>query len=195
MPTPRRKQRIQQAVSQRQTGLVVVLEDVHDPHNAQAVMRSCDAFGVQHVYLVFEQTAAFNPRKIGRATASSANKWLNFHTFNSTESCLRELTQHGYELVATQPHPDAESVFTATLDQPKVALLFGNEHRGLSPLAIQQADCQVQIPMRGMVTSLNISVSAAIMLFAVTRQRLPNMPRYQLSSRGQDKLYKDFTQR
>ena len=168
--TPERDAKIRRMIAQRQTG-VVVLEDIYDPHNAAAVFRSCDAMGIDRVCLIFDQQKPFNPAKLGHSTASSANKWLTFETYHSTEACLNTLKQQGYTLFATALNDAAVSVFETDLTTPHPALLFGNEHRGLSETACEMADHTVLIPMAGMVQSLNLSVTAGMLLFELRRQR------------------------
>lgn len=168
--TKRRKDKIAATVERRQTG-ILILEDIHDPHNAEAVFRSCDAFGFQHIYLIFEEQDPFNPARVGRASSSSANKWLSFRTFGSTEECLEEVKKEGYKVIATVLSDRAKSIYEADLSQQKIALLMGNEHRGLSEKAIAMADQHLVIPMQGMVQSLNLSVSGAICLYEISRQR------------------------
>ena len=163
-------QRYREVAAQRQQG-VVVLEDIHDPHNAEAVFRSCDAFGFQRVCLVFDQEEPFDPQAIGKLTSSSANKWLDFDVFSSARECLDELHRDGYEVVATVAAEQAEAIFDASLTAQRIAVMLGNENRGLSPEAVALADRRVVIPMTGMVRSLNLSVTAALLLFEVTRQR------------------------
>jgi len=195
MVTEARRQRVHRVVSHRQQG-VVVLEDVYDPHNAAASFRSVEAFGFQRVCLIFEQEEPFNPRREGKATSASANKWLDFRIYDSTEECLRDLQQEGYELVATVVDPEAESIYEARFEEPKIALLFGNEHRGLSPKAVEMADRRVTIPMVGMVRSLNLSVTVALFLYEVTRQRrLYGLERYRLPPDERERLMQDFLER
>ena len=170
MPTPERMRRYQEVAEGRQQG-VVVLEDIHDPHNAEAVFRTCDAFGFQRVCLIFDQEAPFDPRRVGKLSSSSANKWLDFDVYGTARECLAELHRDGYEVVATVAAGEAEELFGAVLTAPRIALMLGNEQRGLSEEAVALADRQVTIPMTGMVRSLNLSVTAAIALFEVTRQR------------------------
>ena len=163
-------QRYREVAAQRQQG-VVVLEDIHDPHNAEAVFRSCDAFGFQRVCLVFDQEEPFDPRAVGKLTSSSANKWLDFDVYSSVRACIEELHGDGYEVVATVAAGEAEAIFEADLAAPRIAVMLGNENRGLSPEAVALADRRVTIPMTGMVRSLNLSVTAALLLYEVTRQR------------------------
>lgn len=195
MVTERREQRIRSVAARRQKGLTVVLEDIHDPHNAEAVLRSCDAFGIQQVHFIFEQEKYFDPRKVGKATSSSANKWLDFRIYFSTEQCLKDLRAEGYELIATVTDPGAESIYQADLTGERIAILAGNEHRGLSEKALQLAHRHITIPMFGMVQSLNLSVATALFIYEVTRQRMPNLERYLLSPEEQELLVQDFIQR
>lgn len=163
-----RQVKIERVKNNRQKG-VVVLEDIHDPHNAAAVWRSCDAFGIGKVYLIFDKEEKFNPKKIGKASSSSANKWLDFEIFESTEECLKKVKEDGFTIYATVLNEKAKEI-GKTKFVPKAAIMLGNEHRGLSETAIKMADELVYIPMKGMVQSLNLSVTAGICLFEYTRQ-------------------------
>jgi len=195
MPAPQRQQRIANVVAARQQG-VVVIENIHDPHNAEAVIRSCDAFGIQKIYLIFLDHEPFDPQAIGKLSSSSANKWLDFVAYHSTAACLIDLKQQGYELIATVLDEQAESLYSAQLTTPKIALLFGNEHKGLSPTACKLADRAITIPMQGMVQSLNLSVTASIVLYEITRQRLARgIARYRLPPDEQQRLRQDFLER
>ncbi|MEK6899251.1 MAG: RNA methyltransferase [Nanoarchaeota archaeon] len=188
MVTEKRLRKIKNVVAHRQSGFVVVLEDIHDPHNAEAIFRSCDAFGVQEVYLIFDKEKPYNPQKIGKQSSSSANKWLTFHIFHSAEECLSELKKMKYKIVATAL--GGESLFDAKLEG-KIALLVGNEHSGLSEEALTFADLKLMIPMRGMVESLNVSVASALFLFEATKQRADKG----LTKSDQIRLVEDFSAR
>lgn len=169
--TETRQAKIDRMNSLRQPNLAVILEDIHDPHNAAAILRSCDAFGVGNVHYIFETEQYYNPKKIGKESSSSANKWLNIHTSRSTEQCLTELKSEGYTLISTILNESAESLLSFSFSpSPRIALLLGNEHRGLSQKAIEMSDHHLYLPMRGMVQSLNVSVTAGICLFEITRQ-------------------------
>lgn len=192
MPTHERIRRLRSVAANRQSGFIVVLEDIHDPHNAAAVLRTCDAFGVQNVYFIFEQGEPFNPRRVGKATSSSANKWLTFTVSNSTKKTLQSLKKQGYEIVATVANAKAKNIFSAKLTSKKIAVLIGNEHRGLSDQAIALADTLLTIPMLGMVQSLNLSVTAAILTFEITRQRQKQKKRFTASKASTNKLFESF---
>ena len=170
MATEARIERIERVVRLRQRG-VLVLEDVEDPYNAAAVFRSCDALGFQTIHLIFEQNKPFDPKEVGRFTATSANKWLDFVLHTSTEECLSHLHERGFETIATVVEGGDESLIDAKLQSPDIAIMIGNEKRGLSKKAIERAHRRISIPMRGMMESLNLSVTASIFLFEITRQR------------------------
>lgn len=171
MPTEERLQKIANLHSKRDMELAVVLEDIHDPHNAAAILRTCDAFGVQNVYYIFEQEKSYNPAKIGKSSSSSANKWLTFHIFKSTEECFAELKKEGYKTFATILDYESENFYEADFSTGKVALVLGNEHKGISETAAKLSDHKIYLPMQGMVQSLNVSVTAAISIYEATRQR------------------------
>jgi len=188
-------QRIRDVVHARQQG-VVVLEDIHDPHNAQAVFRTAEGLGFQRVCLVFDKERPFDPQRLGHQSSSSAHKWLDFTVYSHISQCAAELHDAGFQLVATVPDPQAESIFEARLLDPRIALMVGNEHRGLSPAAIELADRRITVPMAGMVQSLNLSVTAAICLFEVTRQRAAaGADGYRLDRAAREQLRDDFTDR
>jgi len=168
-------------MKRRQKGLIIVLEDIYDPHNAAAILRSAEAFGVGTIYFIFNTEKEFDPRHIGKKSSSSANKWLEFKLFKSVEECAKELKKQKYTLIATALTSSATSIFRISFSSPRIALMFGNESRGLSPEALAVADKIVTIPMRGMVESLNLSVSAGIFLFEITRRRLTKMKKYVLT--------------
>lgn len=175
MVTERRRAKVNEVVAQRQRG-VIVLEDIADPHNAAAVLRTSEALGFQTIYYVFEANEPFNPRRIGKESSGSANKWLDFAIYRSTEACLADLKADGYETIAAVADGDAESILEADLTTPQIALMLGNEHRGLSETAVEMADRHLTIPLCGMVHNLNLSVAAAICLYEITRQRSQSGP-------------------
>lgn len=195
MHTERRRERLIQVARARQQG-AVVLEDIHDPHNAEAVFRSADALGFQRICLVFERGEPFDPRRLGKLSSASANKWLSFETYVSTAECLQRLRAEGFETVATVLAEDAESLFSAELRNPRTALLFGNEHRGLSEEAVALSDRRLTIPMPGMVASLNLSVTAAVCLYELTRQRRARgIEQYRYPEAEQQALVDEFLRR
>ena len=189
--TPRQT-KINKVVKNRQEG-VIVLEDIHDPYNAAAVWRSCEAFGFQKVNIIFEQEKEFDPKRLGKATSASANKWLDFKIFKSTKTCIDELKKDGYGIYATVLDKEANNLQSIDFKRKKIAVIFGNEHRGLSETAINMADEKIYIPMKGMVQSLNLSVTAAIVMYEINRQRKNG--NYQLSIEEKADLIKRFSTR
>ncbi len=168
--TTRRQERIREVLSRRQQSLTVVLEDVHDPHNASAVLRSCDGVGVMDVHLVYVHEVP--PRRaFARTTSASAAKWIRTHHHESIEQCYTMLREQGMAIYATALTDESIELYDVDLVRP-AALVFGNEHRGVSPEAVAGADATVRIPMQGMVESLNISVACAVTLYEAMRQRI-----------------------
>ena len=172
MPTQARLNKLNRVARQRQSGLTLVIEDVFDPHNLGAIARSCDALGVQEIHIIFETHPQFDPKEVGKNSSTATNKWLSFRVHQSTEKALTTLKSEGWQIVAAVVDPAAESVFQADLSTERLALLLGNEKvTDLSGTALELADRQITIPMRGIAQSMNVSVSAALLLYEVTRQR------------------------
>lgn len=167
-PTERRQRRFDAVLRKRQPDLTVVLENVHDPHNVAAVLRSCDAVGVLHVHLVY--TIESPPPVFARQTSASAAKWIDWTMHESIPACYEALRSQGLHVVATAWSESSEDLYEIDLTNP-TALVFGNEMRGVSEEATQLADRLLVIPMVGMVQSLNISVACAVTLYEAFRQR------------------------
>ncbi|MBI5464869.1 MAG: RNA methyltransferase [Ignavibacteriales bacterium] len=168
MRTERRLVKLEAALRRRQPDLTVVLENIHDPHNVSAILRSCDAAGVHEVHLIYSNEEF--PR-IGKKSSSSAKKWVERRQFASVKSCYDHLRREGFRVFATRLDEHARSLYALDLTA-KAALVFGNEHRGVSDEAAKLADGTVMIPMMGMIQSLNVSVACAVSLFEAVRQRL-----------------------
>ena len=150
--------------------ITVALEDIYQPHNASAVLRSCDCFGIQDVHIIENQnTYTVNPE-----VALGASKWLDLNYYsnknNNTEAAINHLKSQGYRIVATTPHSKQKYLSDFDLHTGKTALLFGTEMRGLSQNAMELADEHLVIPQYGFTESLNISVSAATILHYLTLQ-------------------------
>lgn len=165
--TERRRRRMLDVLARRQPDLTVVIENVHDPHNISAVLRSCDAVGVPAVHLVY--TVEERP-ELSRVTSASAVKWLQITHHPSIAACYAALREEGFRIYATHLDAASRELYDLDLTEP-VALVFGNEHRGVSDEALAGADASVVIPMMGMVQSLNISVACAVSLYEALRQR------------------------
>lgn len=167
--TGRRQERIAAAIRRRQAGLSLVLEDVHDPHNVGAVLRSCDAVGVLRVHVVYVHETP--PSKaFARTTSGSASKWIEIVRHDSIEGCYERLRADGQRILATALEPESTDLYEADLTQP-TAVVFGNEMRGVSVAGMAGADGLIFLPMMGMIQSLNISVACAITLYEALRQR------------------------
>jgi tRNA (guanosine-2'-O-)-methyltransferase len=164
----RRLEKIARVLAHRQPGLTVVMENIHDPHNVSAIFRTCDAAGVMNVELLY--TVEKFPR-IGKKSSSSANKWVDHRRHRSVEECFALLRGEGMRILATRPGSGARALYDLDLTRP-TAFIFGNEHRGVSEEAARQADECIQIPMLGMIESLNVSVAAGVCLYEALRQRL-----------------------
>lgn len=165
---PERRDKLIAVLNKRQAGLCVVLENIHDPHNVFAVMRTCDAVGIQDVYVI--NTKIPQKKKIGMHSSSGAAKWLSMHKFTSVSECMKEV-QSQYKLIAAT-HLGAVSKSLYELNfLESTALLFGNEHDGLSDEILQYATTNFIIPQAGIIQSLNISVACAVSIYEAYRQR------------------------
>lgn len=161
--TENRRQRFDKVLEERTKHFTVATEDVYQLHNTSAVIRSCDVFGIQEVHIVEER----NSKRIDREIAMGAQKWVDLNRFHSVKTCIQDLKQKGYQIVATSPH--ANNCLLHEFDVTKKScFFFGRETEGLSQEVIDQADTFLKIPMYGFTESLNISVSAAIVLQHVT---------------------------
>lgn len=167
--TTRRQERILDVLRRRQPDLSVVLENVHDPHNIAAVLRSCDAVGAMTVHITRDPTTKPH-KKFSRRSSGSAAKWIEIAEHPSIEDCYQVLREDGFAIVATGGGPSAAPMTQVDLTQP-VALVLGNEMRGLTEEALSGADQIVTIPMIGMIRSLNISVACGVLLYETFRQR------------------------
>ncbi|MGC6430940.1 MAG: TrmH family RNA methyltransferase [Jejuia sp.] len=170
--TQSRREKFQKVLTQRTKHFTVATEDVYQLHNTSAVIRSCDVFGIQEVNIVEE----VNTKRIDREIAMGAQKWVDLNRFHTVKSCIQDLKQKGYQIVATTPHESDTDLqdFDVT---PKSCFFFGRETEGLSKEVMDAADVYLKIPMFGFTESLNISVSAAVILQHVTtklRQTLIN---------------------
>lgn len=170
--TEKRHERLKEVVEKRQQGLTVILENIHDPHNLGAVLRTCDSVGIHEVYALY---TVESPDKLkvlaGNRTSSGARKWVDIHVFTDTQACFEAVRTKYDRIYGT--HLSSESVSVYDLDfTQNIALVFGNEHRGMSQEALDLVDGNFIIPQVGMTRSLNISVACAVTLYEGMRQRL-----------------------
>lgn len=166
--TPERKSRIENVLNFRQNDLTVILENVFDPHNISAVMRSCDAIGIKEIFVL--TTKVPRHEKWGHRSSSSAAKWLVVHQFDDLEKCLGEVRKKYCQILTTHLSSDAVSLYELNLTK-STALVFGNEHAGISDELLAVADGNFVIPQVGMIKSLNISVACAVSLYEAFRQK------------------------
>ena len=166
--TPERTERLETVLSKRQPDLTVLLENVFDPHNISAVMRTCDAVGIQEIYILNHKIPPH--RKWGAKSSSSAAKWLTIHQFTDVAECFEALRKNYQKIYTTHLSSDAVSLHELNLTE-SVALVFGNEHSGVSEEIIAMADGNFIIPQVGIIKSLNISVACAVSLYEAYRQK------------------------
>jgi tRNA (guanosine-2'-O-)-methyltransferase len=165
--TEKRLNKIKNVAKQRQYSLKVVLENIHDPHNVSAIYRTCDSVGVSKVSLLY-YIEEFP--KISSVSSSSANKWVESEKYKNINECFENLRKDGYKIYASQLNEKAKNLYELDLTE-KVAIVMGNEHRGISHEVAEQSDEIFYIPMRGMIQSLNVSVATAVTLYEAQRQR------------------------
>ncbi len=168
--TERRQARIRSVLARRQPDLTVVLENVHDPHNVSAILRSCDGVGVLRAHTVYTIEEP-PPGAFARQTSASAAKWVEVERHQSLADCFERLRAEGFAIFITSIGADSRPLYDSDLRKP-VALVLGNEMRGVSTEARDLADGAIQIPMAGMVESLNVSVACAVCLYEAFRQRI-----------------------
>ena len=183
--TKNRIERFNKVLDNRTKHFTVATEDVYQLHNTSAVMRSCDVFGIQELHVIEER----NVKRIDREIAMGAQKWVDLVRHHSTKEAIKAIKSQGYQIVATTPHEEdcdlADFDFTK-----KSCFFFGRETQGLSDEVMKAADCYLKIPMVGFTESLNISVSAAIILQAVTQKMRSSNLEWQLIET--EKLQKRF---
>ncbi len=166
--TPERTERLLSVLNKRQNNITVVLENVFDPHNIAAVMRTCDAVGIQDIYVLNTKIAMH--KKFGQKSSSSAAKWLSIHQFTDAAACFTELRRH-YNLILTT-HLSSDAIALHDIDfTQSIALVFGNEHAGISDEIRAMADGNFIIPQVGIIKSLNISVACAVTVYEALRQK------------------------
>lgn len=166
--TPERTERLTSVLNKRQGDITIVLENVFDPHNISAVMRTADAVGLQDIYIL--NTKIPRHKKWGAKSSSSAAKWLTVHQYENAEECFTALRKKYSTILTTHLSSDAVSLHSIDFTQP-IALVFGNEHSGVSEEIRAMADGNFIIPQVGIIRSLNISVACAVTLYEAFRQK------------------------
>ncbi|MEK0423760.1 MAG: hypothetical protein RLZ95_1670 [Bacteroidota bacterium] len=167
--TPERTDKLIKVLSKRQANLTVVMENVQDPHNISAVLRTCDAVGIQDVYIL--TTKIPRHKKFGYKSSSSALKWLTIHEFDNLEECMKVVRKNFSKILTTHLSSDAVQLYDIDFIE-SVALVFGNEHSGVTDECRALADGNFIIPQMGIIQSLNISVACAVSIYEAMRQKM-----------------------
>jgi len=192
--TDKRKKLFRNILQDRTRHFTVVLEDIYQQHNASAVIRSCDIFGIQDIHVIENKYKS----KVSRHIAKGSQKWLSFHNYkedtNNTLECLNSLKSKGYQIIATTPHNNSCSLHDFDISK-KSAFVFGVEKTGVSDLVINNADGILKIPMVGFTESLNISVAAAIILENLTFKLRNSSVDWKLTNEEQKILYASWIEK
>ena len=192
--TDKRKALFQNVLAERTKHFTVVLEDIYQAHNASAVVRTCDIFGIQDIYAIENRYT----NKVSRHVAKGRQKWLDIHRYreqtDNTAHCIADLRAKGYQIIGTTPHND--SCLLPDFDvTKKSAFVFGVEKEGISDYIKEEADGFLKIPMVGFTESLNISVAAAIILQDVTSRAKQEGVEWQLNASEKQEIYEDWIQK
>ena len=166
--TPERTNKLLKVLHQRQPNLTVIMENVQDPHNISAVLRTCDAVGIQEVYVLSTELPRY--KHFGYKSSSSAIKWLTIHEYHDVQKCVKEVRQKFKIILTTHLSSDAIDLHAIDFSQ-SIALVFGNEHDGVSDELRGLADGNFIIPQMGIIQSLNVSVACAISIYEAMRQK------------------------
>ncbi|HEY0299001.1 MAG TPA: RNA methyltransferase [Arachidicoccus sp.] len=170
--TSERKEKLTRVLNHRQTDITVVFENVQDPHNISAVLRTCESVGIKDIYIL-NHTIPLHPKfgkELGTRSSSSAWKWLTVHQYDNVDDCINTLKEQGFTLMATSLSAKSVDLYEVDLTQ-KVALIFGNERKGVSDEVLQHCDINFIIPQVGIIQSLNISVACAVSIYEAFRQK------------------------
>lgn len=186
-----KKELFNKILNNRTRHITVAIEDIFQSHNASAVLRSCDCFGVQDVHIIENR----NEYNVNPDVAQGSFKWIDMIKYNKQENntldCITSLKDKGYTVVATSPHKDDVLLDELPIDKP-IALLFGTEGEGLTDIALNNADAHMKIPMYGFTESFNISVSAAMCIHTLTEKMRKSDVDWGLSQEEKDVLYLDW---
>ncbi len=166
--TPERREKLLSVLNKRQNDLTIVLENVFDPHNISAVMRTCDAIGIQEIFVL--NTRIPPHKKWGAKSSSSAAKWLTIHQYTDAVECFQKIRSSYSRILTTHLSSDAVDLYSIDFTG-SIALVFGNEHSGVTDEIRTMADGNFIIPQQGIIQSLNISVACAVTLYEAYRQK------------------------
>lgn len=186
--TQDRKARIAEILLKRTNHIAVCVEDVYQLHNTSAVIRSCDVFGIQQLHVIEENYG----KRLDKNIAMGAEKWVDVHRYETAAHCIASLKSDGFKIIATSPHQTSYPLKDFDISQKSV-ICFGTEKSGLSPAIMDQADGFIHIPMQGFAESLNISVSAAIVLYELRSRLNQSRIAWQLSEKELEAKRVDWT--
>lgn len=172
MVTPEREQKLRHLAANRQASFTIILENVHDPHNLGAVLRTCDSVGIHEIFALYTVESKYKLKSwTGHRSSSGAKKWVQVHYFKDVQACFNAVRAKYDKIYGTHLTESTVSLYDLDLTE-SVALLFGNEHRGVSEESVALLDGNFLIPQVGMTKSLNISVACAVSMYEAKRQRL-----------------------
>ena len=193
--TDNRIERLKEVADKRQKDLTVILENVHNPHNIGAILRTCDSVGIQEIYIVYTDNRLSEGKNIepGKTSSTGANKWVKVHYFENVRTCFAEVKKKYKRILGTALTDESEDLYNVDLSE-STALLFGNESDGLSPLARQLCDGNFLIPQVGFVKSLNISVACAVTIYEAFRQRNKSNANLAKDQNWNDQLFERYKQ-
>lgn len=186
--TEERKKRFAEVIKNRTRHITIGLEDIFQPHNASAVLRTCDCFGIQDVHIIENE----NKYTINPDVALGSYKWLTLHRYNkqgqnNTLSCIQALKERGYAIAVTSPHKDSYTIENVPLNK-KLALFFGTELEGMSQELEKNAELFVKIPMMGFTESFNISVAAALSMYTLSNRLRKENIQWQLTAEEKEDI-------
>lgn len=192
--TTHKRAKMEEVLAQRSRHFTIVLEDIYKPHNASAVIRTCDCFGVQDIHII-EKTSSY---QINPYVTRGAAQWVDIHKYedqvgeSAVDECFRQLRQEEYTILATSPHSQSLPLHEVQPSE-KIALVFGNEHAGVSTEVMEKSDGLVHIPMTGFTESFNLSVSASVCLYDL-QQKIKHVDpeKYFLSPAEKDTIRLDW---
>lgn len=166
--TPERENKLKKVIATKQSNLTIIMENIDDPHNISACLRSCDAVGVKEVYIL--DSNEYTAERLGKKSSASATKWLDIHKFTDIDECFAAVRAKYDKIFSTHLSTESKSLHELDLTA-SVALVFGNEKDGVTQDALDRSDGNFIIPQYGLIQSLNISVACAVSLYEALRQR------------------------
>ncbi len=191
--TDTRIERLKEVANHRQQDLTVILENVHNPHNIGAILRTCDSVGIHEIYIIYTDNRLSEGKNIepGKSSSTGASKWVKIHYFENVKTCFAEVRKKYDRILGTALTDKSEDLYALDLKK-STALLFGNESKGLSPPARSMSDGNFLIPQVGFVKSLNISVACAVSIYEAFRQRTAFEADPDINQEWKDELFEQY---